>query len=62
MTQLDIFDIIQDVTKQNHCQVCKQPCNASVCSDKCADILMLIVFGWLMTDEQIEEYKKKFNI
>lgn len=60
MKQLDIFDLITDITDERFCEVCKTPSKTNVCSDKCSNQWVIMVFGWLITEEQKENYKKKF--
>lgn len=44
--QIDLFDIIKDITNIQTCEICKQESTSSVCSDKCLEVWQEIVFGW----------------
>ena len=56
--QLDLFDLIDDIKGAvNRCEVCKQPSNVNLCSDKCADEWAFKLFG-LKKEENSCQLKK----
>ena len=55
--QIDLFNIIRDVTKQEFCEICKQPSNNIVCGDGCLKQLRTIINEW--TKQKQNEINRK---
>lgn len=54
--QLDLFDLIDDIKGPiNRCEICKQPSETNLCSDKCADAWFEMIFDKKEENERLHK-------